>query len=80
MDNSTGTGKVKQFPTGPSVAKFELQLMNVLTTENHDVSENVKAYLGFLYVKIFSEVMHLECIISVYEATTSRGGRLASPG
>ena len=54
--------------------------MNVLTTENHDVSENVEAYLGFLYVKILSEVMHLECIISVYEATTSRGGRLASPG
>ena len=29
--------------------------------------------------KTSSEVMHLECIISVYDATTSRSGRLASP-
>ena len=34
----------------------------------------------FLYVKTSSEVMHLECIISVYDATTSGAGKLASPG
>ena len=28
--------------------------------------------------KTSSEVMHLLCIISVYDSTTSRGGRLAS--
>jgi len=33
MDDITGTGKVKQFLTGPSVAKLELQLMNLLMTE-----------------------------------------------